>query len=277
MDRDALADFLRRRREALQPEDVGLPPTDRRRTAGLRREEVARLAHMSTDFYTRLEQRRGSRPSAETVAAIGRALRLGPQERDHLHRLAGHTPPPRGTRSDHASPALLRVLDHLDTPAHITSDLGVVLGQNARSEALLGRLTDRRGLERSIFFRWFTDPSARERWHPDEHAQHARGYVAALRAAHGREPDGESRALVDALLAASAEFAQLWERHDVAPLPQTRKRLVHPLVGDLALDCQILTADNAVELLVVFTAPPGSEDAERLRLLDVVGTQTFAG
>ncbi|HWT95913.1 MAG TPA: transcriptional regulator, partial [Solirubrobacteraceae bacterium] len=194
---------------------------------------------------------------------------------DHVFHLAGHVPPPRRTRADHASPALLRVLELLDTPAHITSDLGVVLGQNARSEALLGRLTGRRGLERSVFFRWFTDPSARERWHPDEHAQHGRGYVAALRTAHGRDPDGESREMVDALLAASAEFAALWERHDVTPHTQTRKRVVHPLVGEMALDCQILTADNAVELLVVFTAPPGSEDAERLRLLEVVGTQTF--
>src|SRR4051812_1041963 len=114
MDQDGLADFLRRRRAPLTPDDVGLPPGQRRRTSGLRREEVAGLAHMSTDFYTRLEQRRGTRPSEATVAALARALRLTPDERDHLYRLAGHTAPPRAYRTDHPSPALLRILGQLD-------------------------------------------------------------------------------------------------------------------------------------------------------------------
>src|SRR3954468_22287899 len=104
MDRDGLADFLRRRRAALQPDDVGLGQGRRRRTPGLRREEVAGLAHMSTDFYARLEQRRGSRPSEATVGALARALRLTEAERDHLFRLAGHAAPPRGFRSDHVTP-----------------------------------------------------------------------------------------------------------------------------------------------------------------------------
>ena len=117
MDRDGLADFLRRRREALRPEDVGLGTGRRRRTPGLRREEVAALAHMSTDFYTRLEQRRGSRPSESMIGAIAQALRLTVDERDHLLQLAGHLAPVRGRRSEHVSPALMRVLDCLDGPA----------------------------------------------------------------------------------------------------------------------------------------------------------------
>src|SRR5690349_22260419 len=129
MDRDALADFLRHKRAALKPDDVGLGPGRRRRTPGLRREEVASLAHMSTDFYTRLEQRRGSRPSEAMVASIARALRLTLDERDHLLQLAGHVPPARGVRSDHVTPALLRVLDRLDTPAQIVDDLGHTLAQ----------------------------------------------------------------------------------------------------------------------------------------------------
>ena len=116
MDREGLADFLRQRRTALQPDDVGLGPGRRRRTPGLRREEVAALAHMSTDFYSRLEQQRGSRPSEQTIAALARALRLTLDERDHLLQLAGHNAPVRGRRSEHVSPALMRVLDKLDTP-----------------------------------------------------------------------------------------------------------------------------------------------------------------
>src|SRR3954451_10469179 len=115
MDRDRLADFLRHRRQALQPEDVGLGPGRRRRTPGLRREEVAALAHMSTDFYTRLEQRRGSRPSQHALPSLARGLRLTPAERDHLFQLAGHVAPPHAYRTDHVSPALMRVLDRLDT------------------------------------------------------------------------------------------------------------------------------------------------------------------
>src|ERR1700712_5456201 len=105
MDRPGLADFLRRRREALRPDDVGLPAGRRRRTAGLRRKEVASLASMSTDFYARLEQQRGSRPSEEMVGAIARALRLSQDERDHLFLLAGHAAPTPRSRRDHVSPA----------------------------------------------------------------------------------------------------------------------------------------------------------------------------
>src|ERR1700744_6261069 len=117
MDRDELGDFLRRRRDGLQPAPVGLGSGSRRRTEGLRREEVAALAHMSTDFYARLEQSRGSRPSEQTTAALARALRLTPDERDHLFTLAGYNPPPRGYRTDIPTPALLRILQLLDTPA----------------------------------------------------------------------------------------------------------------------------------------------------------------
>jgi transcriptional regulator with XRE-family HTH domain len=277
MDRDGLADFLRRRREALQPDDVGLPQGRRRRTAGLRREEVAALAHMSTDFYARLEQRRGARPSEQTVGAIARALRLTQDERDHLFQLAGHNAPPRGFRTDHVSPALLRVLDRLDTPAQVVSDLGVTLAQNALGEALMGDGMRYTGLARSVFYRWFTDPAERSRFLEADYPIHSRSYVAALRAVHGRSADDrEAIDLVDALLRRSPEFAALWERHEVAARTDTRKRILHPSVGLMTLDCQILTAENLTERLVVFTATPGTEDAERLALLSVVGTQTFS-
>jgi transcriptional regulator with XRE-family HTH domain len=276
MDRDGLADFLRRRRAALQPADVGLHAGARRRTGGLRREEVAGLAHMSTDFYARLEQRRGSRPSAQTTAALARALRLSQDERDHLFALAGHTAPPRAFRTDHASPGLLRVLERLDTPAQIVSDLGVTLSQNALAEALVGVQTNHTGLERSMIYRWFTDPIQRGLHPQEDHPMHSRIHVASLRAVHGRSADDpEARELVDCLLAESDEFATLWERHEVASRSGTTKRFVHPLVGPLTLDCQVLTAENLTERLIVFTASPGSQDADRLALLSVVGSQAF--
>jgi transcriptional regulator with XRE-family HTH domain len=277
MDREDLADFLRRRREGLQPDDVGLPRGRRRRTAGLRREEVAGLANMSTDFYARIEQRRGSRPSRQTVAALARALRLTLDQRDHLLHLAGYEAPPRGVRSDHVSPALLRVLDQLDTPAQVTSDLAVTLVQNPLAEALLGVQTEYTGLERSLFYRWFTNPAERRRYPEEDHDVHSRTYVANLRAVHGRDPgDVEASELVDLLRRESAEFEKLWSHHEVAVRRDTRKRIAHPMIGLVKLDCQVLTAENQTEKLVVFTAAPGSEDADRLELLSVVGGEAFA-
>jgi hypothetical protein len=233
---------------------------------------------MSTDFYTRLEQRRGSRPSEQTVAALARALRLKQDERDHLFSLAGHNPPPRSFRSDYASPGLLRLLDQLDTPAQIVSDTGVTLAQNALAEALVGVRTGYTGLRRSVIYRWFTDPAER-RIHPeDEHELHSRGYVAWLRSVDGRAGDDpEVRDLVEHLRRESDEFAELWARHEVGSRSGTMKRFLHPLVGEMTLDCQILTSEsNLTERLVVFTASPGSEDADRLALLSVIGSQGFA-
>jgi transcriptional regulator with XRE-family HTH domain len=277
MDREDLADFLRRRREDLRPDDVGLPAGRRRRTAGLRREEVAQLANMSTDFYARIEQRRGSRPSEATVAALARALRLTLDERDHLFHLSGYEPPARGIRSDHVSPPLLRILDHLDAPAQVTSDLAVTLVQNEMAVALLGVQTEFEGPSRSLFYRWFTDPEEREHYPREDHDEHSRTYVASLRAVYGRDSgDAEARELVELLRTESPEFARLWDQHEVAVRRDTHKRVVHPTVGTLELDCQILTAENNTERMIVFTAAPGSEDAEKLKLLAVVGNQTFS-
>ncbi|MGY5027652.1 helix-turn-helix domain-containing protein, partial [Streptomyces griseus] len=128
IDRPGLAAFLRRRRELLQPEDVGLPRGQRRRTGGLRREEVAVLCHMSTDYYARLERERGPQPSEQMIASIAQGLHLSLDERDHLFRLSGHMPPARGTTGEHISPGLLRILDRLDdTPAEIVTELGETL------------------------------------------------------------------------------------------------------------------------------------------------------
>src|SRR6201996_2323759 len=162
MDRPALADFLRRHRESLQPGDVGLPAGARRRTPGLRREDVAALAAMSTDYYTRLEQQRGPQPSEQMLSSLARALRLTGDERDYLFRIAGHTAPVSVTPPTPVAPALLRVLDRLeDTPALILSSLGETLVQNRMAKALMGDATGYTGHARSEIYRWFTDPEQR--------------------------------------------------------------------------------------------------------------------
>ena len=275
MERAELADFLRRRREALQPEDVGLPQGQRRRTAGLRREEVAALSSMSTDTYSRMEQQRGSQPSEQMLSALARGLRLTLDERDHLFRMAGHTAPQRLSRSEHVSPGLMRVLDRLaDTPAMVISEFAETLVQNRLAVALLGEQTQFTGLDRSAVYRWFTDPSSR-RIYPDRHHAHqSRLQVAQLRAALGRAGAGSRAArIVTALTAASAEFVAIWAQHEVSVKADQRKTVVHPELGEIELDCQMLLNEVQGQLLLIFTATPGTEDYNKLQLLSVIGTQ----
>lgn len=182
IDRGGLAAFLRHRRELLQPEDVGLPRGQRRRTGGLRREEVAVLCHMSTDYYARLERERGPQPSEQMIASIAQGLHLSLEERDHLFRLSGHTPPVRGTTGEHINPGLLRILDRLDdTPAEIVTELGETLRQSPLGVALTGDTTRHTGLARSIGYRWFTDPATRALYVADDHDFLSRMFASGLR------------------------------------------------------------------------------------------------
>lgn len=234
------------------------------------------LAHMSTDYYGRLEQQRGPQPSEQMVSAIARALRLTQDERDHLARLAGHTPAPRARRTDHVNPALLRVLDRLDAPAQVMSDLGETLVQNALAVALLGDQTRFTGSARSLLHRWFTDPEERSLYPVEDQPHHTRVYVAGARATLARDQDDlRARALIDELLEVSPEFAERWHEHEVAITFSDRKRIDHPRVGLLELHCQQLIAADEGQVLLVYTASPGSEDADKLKLLSVIGTQQF--
>ncbi len=278
-DRAQLADFLRRRREGLRPEDVGLAPGVRRRTPGLRREEVAQLAALSADYYGRLEQARGPHPSPQALGALARALRLTDDERDHLFRLAGQQPPERrGGSARHVRPGLLHVLDRLeDGAAFVLSDLGETLAQNHLARVLLGDAAGHRGRDRYDAWRWFTDPAARAPYPPPDRPRHTRTRVADLRATHGRrrgDPDVED--LVRALLRTSPEFAALWAEHEVAVKRGDRKTLLHPLVGAVEVDCETLLSTDDHQALVLLTARPGTPAAEQLALLRVVGTQDLA-
>ena len=278
MDRAALAGFLRRRREALQPADVGLPEGVRRRAPGLRREEVAALAVMSADYYTRLEQRRGPQPSEQMLASLARALRLTSDERDYLFQVAGHNAPASTVPATHVAPALLRVLDRLhDTPALILSSLGETLVQNQMAEALFGDQSGYTGLARSAIYRWFTEPTERLLYPEEDRDRQSRAQVANLRAAIGtmgaRSRAGE---LVRALQKESAEFVELWDRHEVAKRFDDHKTLVHPELGPIELDCQALFTEDQSQALLVLTAPPRTEDYEKLQLLAVLGRERFA-
>src|SRR3954469_13002074 len=165
MDRALLADFLRARREALQPEEGGLPRGSRRRTGGLRREEVAVLAGMSADYYSRLEQQRGPVPSEQMLTALARALKLRPSERDHLFSLAGHSAPRRVLRDEQVSPAMRRIVERMsDTPAIVLSRFGEALLQTRPGGVLFGDHTRFGGPSRYLVQRWLTDPAARERY-----------------------------------------------------------------------------------------------------------------
>ncbi len=278
MDRAALAGFLRHRREALRPEDVGLPAGARRRTPGLRREDVAALALMSVDYYTRLEQQRGPQPSEQMLASLARALRLSGDERDYLFQIAGHNAPASVPAAAHVAPALLRVLDRLDdTPALILSNLGETLVQNRMADALFGDKSGYAGLARSEIYRWFTDPAERRIYPEDDRARQSRALVASLRAAYGSMgPRSRAGEIVRALQKASPQFAGLWERHEVARRFEDHKTLIHPELGPIELDCQALLTEDQSQALLVLTAPPRTEGYEKLQLLAVLGQQRFA-
>lgn len=277
MDRSELADFLRRRREQLTPAEVGLPPGVRRRTPGLRRDEVALLAGMSTDYYTRLEQSRGPRPSTQVLTSLARALRFSNDERDHLYHLCGHTPP-EGARGDkHVGPGLLHVLAKLDdTPATIVTDLGEVLVQNRMHTLLVGDHANRRGLDRHYAWRWFTDVPSRSVFPKEDWDRLGRSHVADLRATAARRAgDADVERFIGQLRSASQEFDQLWNEHEVAVRISDTKRILHPEVGLIDVICETMLTPNAAQRLLVYLPRPGTDAADKLDLLRVIGTQTL--
>ncbi|MBB5914506.1 transcriptional regulator with XRE-family HTH domain [Nocardia transvalensis] len=277
MDRDDLADFLRRRREQLQPADVGLLPGLRRRTPGLRRDEVALLAGMSTDYYTRLEQARGPRPSVQVLTSLARALRFTDDERDHLFHLCGHPAPDRRGGDGHVGPGLLYLLDKLDdTPACVVSDLGEILVQNRMHIATVGDCTSFTGMDRYLLWRCFTHPRDRRRFPAEDWDRMSRKHVADLRATAARRAgDPDVAELVSRLRAASPEFERLWTEHEVAVRVSDAKRIDHPQVGSLDLVCETLVTPNASQYLLMYYPRPGTDAQEKLNLLRVIGTQSM--
>ena len=278
IDRLGLAEFLRRRRDVLQPEDVGLPRGQRRRTDGLRREEVAALCHMSADYYARLERGGGPLPSQQMIASIAQGLHLSVDERDHLFRLAGHSPPMPGAASDHVSPGMLRILDRLqDTPAEIVTELGETLRQTPLGVALTGDTARLTGPERSIGFRWFTDARSRELYHADDHEFLSRLWASGLREVVSlRGRDSRAAQLAEILLGRSEQFRDVWERQEVGVRPRETKRFIHPELGLIELACQTLVDPANSHSLLVYTAVPGTESHEKLTLLSILSPRPAA-
>jgi transcriptional regulator with XRE-family HTH domain len=269
MDRAQLAEFLRDRRARAQPADVGLPAGVRRRTPGLRREEVARLAGISVDYYTRLEQARGPHPSRQVLAALGRALRLYDDERAHLFHLAGEVPAPPDGPSRDVPPGILHLLDRLDdTPAFVLDVKYDILAWNRMSVALLGDPETFVG-ERNMAWQLFCGPYRIGSDPPPPEVDHfADECVAELRAASVRYPaDPGIQRLLAQLREGSAEFVRRWNEHRVCVRRWAQKTMHHPLVGTLTLDCQLLEVPERGQRVVFYTAAPSSPSADALRLL----------
>ena len=275
MDKQELGVFLRSRRERLRPEDVSLIAGPRRRTPGLRREEVAVLAHISTEYYVRLEQGRAPRPSGEVLAGIAAALRLTDAESGHLHVLAGTAPARTGLHRRDVRPSIIALLDRLpQTAGFVTSAMFEVLAWNDLAAALMEDFGQLAPADRNLARRAFLGPKR-----PDgtlfglsDGAEFRQHVTMELRAARARYPsDPAVQGLVAELRAGSDEFARRWERHDVQATTVLTKTFRHQAVGDITVDCDSLALSDRDQHLVLYSAPPGSRDAEALALLQVLG------
>lgn len=279
MDKHQLGEFLRSRRERLRPDDVGLPPGPRRRTPGLRREEVAVLAHISIEYYVRLEQGRAPRPSGEVLAGIAGALRLTDAESEHLHALAGTARVPTGVHRRDVRPSILALLERLpQTAGVVLSAAFEVLACNDLAAALMEDFRVLAPADRNLARRAFLDPPRPDAVYGISDASEFRHLVVTqLRAASARYPsDPDVTGLVTELRERSADFARLWDRHDVQAPPVLRKTFVGTAVGDVTVDCDSLHLADRDQTLVLYSAPLGSRDAQSLALLSVVGEQRLA-
>jgi transcriptional regulator with XRE-family HTH domain len=276
MNRAELATFLRTRRDRLRPRDVGLPGGQRRRTPGLRRQEVAELAGLSIDYYIRLEQARGPRPSRQVLAALARALMLTTDEREYLFRVAGEEPSAvPGPRRD--VPAGIRyLLDAMpETPAYVVSAKYDILACNQLATYFVGDVSALGPDERNMI-RWMFGRPADDGYWDDEHAvAFTRSVVADLRAAYAKYPGDRSiDALVGELLALSPQFAAMWAEHEVAARHPMVKRVDHPLTGPIEFECQVMHIQDTDQRLIAYVAAPGSPARAAFRRL---ATQALSG
>jgi transcriptional regulator with XRE-family HTH domain len=270
---------IRRWRDRAAPETVGVPVGGRRRAAGLRREELAGLAGISVDYLTRLEQGRATSPSSQVVEALARALRLSDTERELLFRLAGQAVPGRDVVPTRITPSVQRLLDRLShTPVAVHDAACNLIVANQPYDALMGETTSWRGIERNGVWRNLVGPGNRTVHTPEEQARFESLLVADLRMTAARYPaDRELKRLIAELTSHSPRFVELWESGEVgSPQDRSRHKIIdHPDVGLIALDCDALTVAGDDLRITVYTAEPGTEDAERLALAVVLGTQAL--
>lgn len=277
----SVAELLRARRRVLRPEDVGLPRGRRRRTPGLRREEVAALCAMSTTYYTRLERQCGPRPSPVMLASIARGLRFTRAERDELFAAAGYAEADRAGGQQHIEPGSMHVLDRLaDTPVLAIDPIGQVLHQTRSAAFLFGDLTHQIGWERCGYYRWFTSPVERRHFCPSEHVLIGTEIAADLhRCLERHEPNSAAIDLVRILLDRSVEFSDIWSQTTPATttLATRSSCLVHSEIGNIELEREVLADVESGQRLVIYVSTPGTEGHSKLQLASVIGCQTFNG
>jgi len=268
---------VRRWRDRVPPASVGVPAGARRRATGLRREELAALAGISPDYLTRLEQGRATSPSPQVVEAVARGLRVSDPERVLLYELAGHIAPGPDVVPSSITQSVQRLLDRLaDTPVAVYDATWTLLAANRPYHALMGDTTTWRGHERNSVWRNFVGPGTRVVHTPEERAGFQAGIAADLRRTASRYPadQGLQRLIAD-LTARSPLFAQLWTSEVVEPdqSPSKRKVIDHPSVGRIAVDCDVLFVATDDVRIMAYTAEPVTQDADRLALAIVLGTQ----
>jgi len=277
---------LRRWRDRLSPDAVGLPARRQRRSPGIRREELATLAGLSVDYVTRLEQGRATSPSAQVLAALARALQLTVDERDYLFRVGGQVVPGSGRMSSHVTPGIQRLLRRLDEfPVSVHDAAWTLIAWNPLWATLMGDPSDLHGHQRNLLWRCFTAPprdgdpvsiGGRVVRTAAEQGAFERAAVADLRAAVGRWPDDPGlRLLVTDLRRTSGRFTELWDSRAVGAHAADRKTILHPEVGRIGVDCDVFTAAGSDLKVIAYTVEPGSEAAEKLALLRVVGLQAL--
>ncbi|MEW2403391.1 helix-turn-helix transcriptional regulator [Streptomyces sp. NPDC046862] len=273
-----LGQALRRWRDRISHDTVGLPVGGQRRAAGLRREELALLAGISVDYVTRLEQGRAANPSGQVVEALARALRLTGDERAYLFGLAGLVLPGPEVVPSYIPPGVLRLLDRLvDTPVAVTDAALTLLMANPMYQALMGDMSGARGFERNGAWGVFMGSPTRARHTQEGQRALEIGMVSELRAAAAKYPaDRQLRLLIAELRAGSKRFAELWEAGVVGSLELAGKTVEHPQVGLLTLDCNVLRVDGSGLRILGYSAEPGTESAEKLKLLSVIGMQSLA-
>jgi transcriptional regulator with XRE-family HTH domain len=268
--RAELAAFLRARRARLSPRQAGLPEAGtpgRRRTPGLRRQEVAQLAGMSVDYYIRLEQGRGPHPSRQVLSALARALMLTADERDYLFRVADESPPPMAGPSREITPGIRYLLDSMpETAAYVVDAAYNVLAWNRLAIHFIGDLA---GHEDRNMIRWtFRREPTDVIWSDEHFVRFTRAAVADLRASYARYPgDAAIESLVTEMLALSPQFADMWATHEVEARGPMLKHVGHPELGPLEFECQVLHIADTGQRLIAYCAAPGTPTEAAFREL----------
>jgi transcriptional regulator with XRE-family HTH domain len=275
MKRDELAAFLRARRTRVTPREAGLPDSGPRRTSGLRRQEVAQLAGMSVDYYIRLEQGRGSNPSAQVLSALARALMLNADERDYMFRVAGHPVAERIRPSREVTPGVRALLDGMTTtPAYVVDAAYNILAWNRLARYFIG---DPSGGEDRNLIRWtFGRPAGDLVWTNEDTVRFTRSTVADLRANYARYPGNPGiESLVTEMLALSPRFAEMWESRDVEVRGPMTKRVPSAEFGPLEFECQVLHIAGTGQRIIAYCTAPGSAAAVAFEAMAARSTVRF--